>query len=138
MGEGEVPSSSWDLAALQKSQKPGIESWRQPNPGIEAENRVSQQTQITGWLGVQSAARTGDPRQTRTGCCSLGAPNLIWEADLKNGTLILAMLKSIIIIAAEIYSFMPGSSKHFICIDYIDLSIPSNYLILSPSDLQRN
>lgn len=77
MGKGEAPSSSWDLAALQESQKPGIESWQQPDPGIEAENRVSQQTQITGWLGGQPTARTGDPRQTRTGCCPLGAPNLI-------------------------------------------------------------
>ena len=47
------------------------------------------------------------------------------------------MLKSIII-TAEIYSFMLGSSKHFMCIDCIDSFIPSNYLILSPSDLQRN
>lgn len=76
MGKGEAPSSSWDLAALQKSQKPGIESWRQPDPGIEAENRVSRQARLQAGLG-QPTARTRDPRQTRTGCCPLGAPNLI-------------------------------------------------------------
>lgn len=91
VGRGEAPSSSWDLAASQKSQKPRIESWRQPNPGIEAENRVSQQTQIKGWLGGQPTARTGDPRQTGAACCPLGDPSLMGEANLKNGILILAV-----------------------------------------------
>ena len=72
MGRGEAPSSSWDLAASQKSRKPRIESWRQPNPGIEAENRVSQQTQIKGWLGGQPTERTGDLRLTGTGYCPPG------------------------------------------------------------------
>ena len=83
VGKGEVSFSSWDLAAPQKSQKPGIESQRQPNPGIEAENRVSQQTQIKAWLGGQPDARTGDPRLSETGCCPLGAPYLIWKPKLK-------------------------------------------------------
>lgn len=56
------------------------------------------------------------------------------EANLKNGILILPLLRSIII-TAEIYSFVLDSSKHFIYTDCIDSSIPFNYLMLSPPDL---
>lgn len=78
----------------QKSQKPRIESCRQPNPGIEAENRVIQQTQIESWLGGYPAARTGDPGQSRTGCYPLGpTPQSEGEGQLEKQDFDLTSIK---------------------------------------------
>lgn len=37
------------------------------------------------------------------------------KTNLEHEILIFSMLRSIIITTAEIYSVVPGSSKHFIC-----------------------